>query len=345
MTPSRGPCLALVALLAAALGASPSTGCRDKPAPAKIVAPTIAGMDAVPASAQVVLSFDLPAVLESTLVTRAIGQLLARDPDLAKRWQTLRDSCRIQLGEQVRTLLVAVGAPAAGQRPALLVATGKLVEADLASCVRSLVGSGGGTLTMSDQAGRMVYKAQEGSRTVFFTFGQPDTVIFSASATLLNEATSTGPRFAGQPAIAAALARTKRGTPIWGVGVVDGKVGQGLVKASAGKITTGPTLMRVEIDPRTGLAGQVVLVMASEADAWELETFATAQLSLLAMASQVVSRGPVVGKTKVSRAGAEVTLATQLTNDDLNHLLTAIDRLGADKQDASPSAPGSAAPP
>src|SRR4051812_22149056 len=87
--------------------------CRDKPK-AKATsgsASAVAGMAAVPASAQVVLSVDVPSLIDAPLVERAVGQLLARDSELTTRWQAMRDGCRIKLGDQVKNVIIAVGAP------------------------------------------------------------------------------------------------------------------------------------------------------------------------------------------------------------------------------------------
>src|ERR1041385_4629602 len=131
-------CCLLVALVVTA-------GCGKK---SRRKSPEVTGLAAVPSSAQVVIVVDVKRVVDSPLVERAIDQLLMRDADLATRWQKLRDSCKLDLAT-IDHVALAIGpksGDAPGTGPVLMVVTGKLVEADLATCVRAMVGQGGGTL-------------------------------------------------------------------------------------------------------------------------------------------------------------------------------------------------------
>src|SRR5438445_10119162 len=131
-------CLAVTLVVAA--------GCGKKP---RGKSPEVTGLAAVPASAQVVIVIDVAKVVDSPLVDRAIDQLMMRDADLATRWQKLRDTCKIDIAN-IHHVALAIGpktGDSPGTGPVLMVVTGKLVEADLATCVRGMVGQGGGTLT------------------------------------------------------------------------------------------------------------------------------------------------------------------------------------------------------
>src|SRR5690606_2820961 len=118
-----------------------ATGACDK----KKKAPEVAGLSAVPQSAQVIVSADVARVASSPLVRRAVETLLLGDAELATRWQRLQDSCKLEL-DQLANVLLAIGprpGPDVGTGPVLMVVTGKLVETELAACVRAMVGQGG----------------------------------------------------------------------------------------------------------------------------------------------------------------------------------------------------------
>ena len=93
------------------------------------------------------ISADVPRVSDSPIVERAVDQLMLRDPDLADRWQKLHDSCKLDVN-RIQHVLLAIGPRGnqngVGTGPVLMVATGKITEAELTACVRSMVGSGSG---------------------------------------------------------------------------------------------------------------------------------------------------------------------------------------------------------
>src|SRR4051812_11331956 len=125
-------CCSVVALVVTA-------GCGSKKSGKS---PEVTGLAAVPASAQVVIVTDVARVVSSPIVERAIDQLMMRDADLATRWQRLLDTCKLDLAT-ISHVALAIGpktGDAPGTGPVLMVVTGKLVEADLATCVRAMVG-------------------------------------------------------------------------------------------------------------------------------------------------------------------------------------------------------------
>src|SRR5437762_221203 len=71
--------------------------------------PEITGLAAVPATAQVVIGVDVGKLLDSQVVERAVDQLLLHNPVLSERWQHLRDDCKIDLGKQLKRVMLAIG--------------------------------------------------------------------------------------------------------------------------------------------------------------------------------------------------------------------------------------------
>lgn len=307
------------------------------------VSPEVTGLAAVPASAQVVIVADVAKVSHSPLVARAVEQLLMRDADLAARWQRLSESCKLDINN-VKHVALAIGpkqGDAPGTGPVLMVVTGKLVEAELATCVRSMVGQGGGTLTAREAQGRTLYEAKDGNRTMFFAFGRPDTVVLGSNEQFVREALGTGKKVQEGGEMTALIKRADQKAPVWAAGRVDDRVRGGLVKVTNGQLKEGPTAMLVAIDPTNGAKLEVASVMASAADAKTLESFAKGQLALMAMAAQAKSLGRVVDKIAISAEGDLVRFRATLDMDEVNLLISALDGGGGSEQDSPPTAPGS----
>src|SRR5205807_7359881 len=96
--------LAICAVLALA-------SCKKKSADASH---DLTGLAAVPATAEVVCGADVARVSDSPLVTRAIDQLLARDADLAARWDKLRTTCKLER-KNLKSIVLAIGPKTSAQ--------------------------------------------------------------------------------------------------------------------------------------------------------------------------------------------------------------------------------------
>lgn len=318
-------------------------GCGKKAGKA---APPVVGLAAVPESAQVVISADVARVASSPLVTRAVETFLLKDAELATRWQRLQDSCKLDI-DKLKSVVLAIGPSAtAGTGPVIMVATGQLVETELAACVRAMVGHGGGSLTAKPLGGRTLYQAKDGNRTMFFAFGRPDTVVLGSSEAYVTEALGPGKKVADNAELMKWIKLADQKAPVWAAGRVDERVRQGLVKVTNGQLSAGPTAMVLAVDPTDGAKLDLGAVMASEADAKTLESFAKSQLALMAMAAQAKSLGKVVDKVSVAAKGEVVRFEANLGMDDVNQLISALDGGDATAQDSPPPpGPGSAAGP
>jgi hypothetical protein len=324
--------------VAAVLGGG--AGCGKKSTKA---VPEVVGLAAVPASAEVVIVADVAKVADSPLVARAVDQLLMKDADLAARWQKLQTDCKLD-AKKLKHVLLAIGPKAGdapGTGPVLMVATGQIVETELASCVRGIVGQGGGTLTAKAIDGRTLYQAKDANRTMFFAFGRPDTVVLGSNEPYVLEALGTGSKVKDNAEMAGYFARVDQNAPVWAAGRVDDRVRSGLVKVTAGQLKEGPKAMIVSLDPTNGAKLEVGAIMASEADAKTLESFAKSQLGLMAMAAQAKSLGKIVDKVSISVDGSVTRFRATLGVDEVNQLISALDGGGVTEQDSPPPAPGS----
>ena len=312
------------------------------------LAAEVTGLAAVPASSEVVLAIDVQRVVDSPLVEHAVDVLLQRDPALADRWKQLHDQCKLDI-KNVGHVMLAIGphaGPQPGTGPVLFIATGKLVETELAACVRSLVGTGSGGLTASPLGNRTMYEAKDGNRVMYFAFGRPDTVIMGASRDAVTEALGTGKKITDNPDFTKWLALVDQKAPIWAVGRVDDRVKQGLVKVTSGAVTAGPSAMVVSIDPTAGAKIDLGAVMASPADAKALESFAKTQLAALGMVAQAKSLGTVVDQVKIAADASLVRFSANLDMPAVNQLISVLDGGGGSAQSAPPSdgSNGSAGP-
>jgi hypothetical protein len=326
----RSWALALTIVIAASCGKKSS----DTSAPA----PEVSGLAAVPASAEVVIGIDVTKVARSPLVQRAADQLLLRDPDLAARWQRLRDSCKLDLSAQVKRVMLAIGPHQGkpGTGPSIVVATGAIVENDLTSCVRAMLGQGGGQLSGKDLDGRTLYSAKDGSRTMYFAFGRADTVVLGANEAYVTEALGSGKKALSNSDLAKIIALADPNAPIWAAGRVDDRLRAGLATVTKGAVSAGPSAFVVAIDPTDGAKLDIGAVMANAADAKALETFAKQELGTLAMFAQMKGLQRVVDKLEVHADNDVLRLSAKLSVYDVNQLLSVLDGTPPPAQDATP---------
>ncbi len=313
-------------------------GCGKKKASSGPAA-DVTGLSAIPASAVAVVAIDVPRVLNAPLVDHAVDVLLQRDPVLAERWKQLHDSCKLD-PKQFQRVAIAMGPHTGAQPgtgPVLVVATGKLVETELAACVRTMVGTGSGSLTATPLGNRTLYQAKDGTHAMFFAFGRPDTVVMSSNEAFVTDALGAGKKLPDNPEMAKWIAMADQKAPIWAAGRVDERVGQGLVKATAGQLAAGPVAMIVSADLSNGAKLELGGVMASPSDAKALESFAKTQLGGLAMAAQAFSLGTLVDKVQIAADASVVRMSATLTSDEVNQLVSVLDGGKGSAQSAPPS--------
>ena len=331
---------ALICASVALCGIALTTACGSKKQPREAPSPEVTGLAAVPATAQVVIGVDVGKLAGSPIVERAVEQLLLRDPQLAASWAHVRDGCALDLPRQIKHVMLALGPPgqgAVGAGPVLMVATGTLAEPDLAGCLRTLVGKGGGALTAKTVVGRSIYQVRDGNRTMHFAFSRPDTVVLGTSEAWVTEALGAGPKAPSSAELTGWLALTDQTAPVWAVGRVDDRVRSGLVGASGGKLTAGPRAIAFALDPSTGAKVDLGAVMDTPEDAKRLESFAQGELKVVGMVAQMKSLGSIVAKLTVAADGRVVRFRAALTLDEVNQLLSVLDEQPAPTQVTPPT--------
>jgi hypothetical protein len=333
----REPSVAIAALAAViALGA-----CGKKDVAPGSPPPELTGLAAVPANAEAVVGADIAKLADSPVIGRAVEQLLVGNQALAERWNKLKTDCKIDLPNQVKRVMLAIGphGGSPGTGPVLMIVIGSIPEADLKECVGKLVGGGGGSVTGKLAAGRTLYLAKDGNRTMYFAYGRPDTIVLGSSEAYVTEALGTGKKAPDNPDLTRWMQLVNQNSPLWAVGRTNERVGAGLAQLMEGKLASGPVAFTATADLSAGASLELGAVMATPADAKSLESFAKNELALLTAAAQWKSLGPVVGKVTIAADKEIVHFRAPLTLDDLNLLLSALDGGSTPAQDSAPPTP------
>ncbi len=329
------------AVLWLGLVAITGAGCKKKAASPSGPAPELTGLAAIPATAQVMIAADVSKLSGSAIVARAVERLLLTDAKLAEGWQHVQETCKLDLPKQIKRVMLALGPPAAGAQPGtgpvLMVATGTLAENDLATCVRTMVGKGGGTLTAKPADGRTLYQVKDGNRTMFFAFGRADTVVLGTSEPFVLEALSGGKKALDNPEMKSWIGLADQNAPVWAAGKVPDLVKSGLVGVSDGKLKAGPTAIVASLDPSDGAKLELGVLMATSEDAKALESFANTELKVLTMVAQTKSLGGVVAKITLASDGTLVRFRAPLTMAEVNQLLSLLDEDAGHAQGSPPS--------
>ncbi|MGE0547309.1 MAG: hypothetical protein AB7O24_21410 [Kofleriaceae bacterium] len=324
-----------------------AAGCKEKSKTPPPPPPEITGLAAVPASALAVIGADVAKLGESEIAERAITDLLVRERGLSEKWQHLQSVCKLDLLHKIDHVMLAVGPPPPdaphGTGPALLVAIGKLVETDLAACVRTLVGNGGGTLTATASNGRTVYVAKDGNRALYFAFSRADTLVLANQEAYLIEAISGGKKAPDSEALKELLAMVDQRSPLWFAGRLPPRVSGGLIAVVPG-LKAGPSSVVGTVDLTRGAKVELGAVMSTEPDAKTLESFTNDQMKLVGGFAQFRSLGPLVNKIKVAANDKVVRFGVELTTEEVNQLLSVLDA-GPQPKQGSPPAQGSGTPP
>lgn len=302
--------------------------------------PELTGLAAVPASAEDVVGFNVKKLLDSQLLVRAVDQLFLRNSSLSSDWGKIRVACKLDLEKSVKRVMLALGPHAGnapGSGPTLVVATGKLAESDLSTCLRAMIGKGDGDVTAEPADKATIYAVGDAGKKWFYAFGNADTVVSSSAKPYLLEALGSGKKAPDEPSLQKWIAMADQNAPIWWAGKVNDRISQGLIRQSAGKVAHGPVGMVGSLDPTDGAKLDVKLGMANDADAKQLESFAKTSLTQLAMGAQIYKLGGVVNKVEVTSEGSTVSIRVALTAEEVNQILSALDVGGGGVQDAPPS--------
>ncbi len=315
--------------------ATAAAGCSSKASSARQPPPSLAGLAAVPASARVIIGADPARLADSSLMRRGFGLLLERNDELATRVARLAAGCGFDWRTQLTAVHLVLTTDAAEP---LLVATGKLAEADLARCVQTTVGEGGGKVTARQVDGRTLYQVDDAGRSVTFGFGQADTVVISASRALVVAALSTGKKVLDDPAMKALIDRADVAAPLWAAGQVDADLGQRLTRLTGGQVKAAPVAFLASADPVAGLQLSLGAVMGTEDDAKQLESHVNPMLALASLAAQARGLGPLASRIGASRDGVILRFGVKLDDAEVKEVLSKIDSRPLHQQDAAPAA-------
>lgn len=340
-TGTPGRCILLAGLLACSLGLA---GCKDDTDKKQEPPPPpdeVSGLAAVPASVRVVVGANVPAIADSWLVERAIGQMFARDPGLETRVRALIDECRVDPARDLQSLVIALG-QAPDEDQAVMVATGRFVETEVAKCVSKSLSADGGTLSASTVDRRTFYHAKGPAgdtpardRSVWFTFGDERTLIVATSSAWLSKAVAPDDKVLSAQPMAGWIEQANTKAGLWGAGMLDDAVGADLVTLAGGRISAAPRAMFGHVALERGLGLELAALMVSPDDAKSLVSLAKSQISLGVLALQRYGIGPLLTKLTVDADDDTVYVRFSLSEDELKQALARIDTTTERAQDTA----------
>jgi hypothetical protein len=338
--PRRGRSRRVAALLVALVAVALPGGCKDSHKDdAKTSRPTkvadIDGLAAVPADARVVIGADVEALAASRLVRRGVRQMLARDPGLQSRLESIAHECALDVRTDLARVIVAIGTE---PDQVVLVAEGRFDEAHLAACVGKSMHAVGGELTTARARGRTLYHARstDASGDVWFALGSADTAVVSASRAWLDRALDDSKNIRDNEAIAGLIDRAGPGAALWAAGRVDPVVGKGLVDTTGGAVKSPPRAAFGHAELEDGLHAELGVQMATAADATAAVSFARPQLDTLSLLAQKHRLGRLVRHLRIDASGSTVTLRLEVGADELGSVLSPIDTGAATDENPQP---------
>lgn len=334
-TSSRAAMLVLMASVALHSGCQSCKQENQSPQTRKAAPAVLAGLDAVPADVQVVLGADVAKLRDSWLVQRAIEQMFKRDPELATRIRQLIDSCQLDPARDIHGVIIALsrgGGDSAGSDEALMVLTGTFVEARLASCVGQSSAAAGSAVTVKEVEGRVFYKV-DGKQDVWFTLTGPTTLVVATALEQLTRAAGDSDKIASSQVMAPLLARVDQSVGLWGAGLLDPRIGAGLVEQTGGKVAAPPRAVFVELDLERGLTLALGAEMTTVDDSNALLSLIKEQISIGSWALESYGLAAAADKLGVDLQGKTVYLRMSLTEDEIKEVLSRIDSSGRSEQD------------
>ncbi len=327
---------------AVVLAASLAWGCSDKkkskdePVTPKVVPASVEGLQAVPSSATALIGIDVPALIASPVVLRAVERMFARDTTLKEDLTAVFDLCKFDLATDLSAATIAIVPQTQGElEDSLLVAKGKFKEPVIRDCVGRYLKESGRSLEKSEVAGRSIYHEKaEDDLGLWFAFGSESTLLISSGRPLLMLALGDGPKVSQQKdGLARLLPKAKTTAGIWAMAKIAGDVAAGMKQATGGKVNPAKSVVGY-VDFGEGVSTALELEMDTEADATALISMISEQLTAASMILQIDSLGRLIKKIEVSATSNWVRMDWALTEQELTDLLGS-NLAGNDAVDAS----------
>ncbi|MBI4508842.1 MAG: hypothetical protein HY698_04350 [Deltaproteobacteria bacterium] len=301
-------------------------GCGEKRKEhAAVPVASVAGLSAVPADVQVLVGIQVPRIkgLFAGALRNAWSQAVF--PDIERIAQNMRTlgHC-VDFGRDVDETLVAIGQPAQGE--VLVVLRGKLDEARSMDCLRALASQRGSRLETRDLAGATAHHVSRGEdggigSGTWFTVGGPGTLLVSLSESYLSRARDPKARKASNRSeIMEIVSRVDRQKGAWCVGFLPQEVGKALSSITQGAIKHAASTFWGSLDISDGLALDISLDMADDADATALVDFARRQLPSISLMAHGAGMSGLFANHDIGFAGDTVHFSLRLSALELAKL-------------------------
>lgn len=285
----------------------------------------IAGLDAVPSRADVIIGLEVPALAASPLIVRVLSRLVAADDSLHERLSGMLKACEIDPSVDLKSVLIAL-LPSKAGRDSLLIAEGNLKEAVITPCMGRHMAASGGQVESSVMDGRTIYHpfSSKDDPGVWFAFSGADTLLVASGRAVLADALGNGPK-ASLPdgAIVPLLQRLNmKSASIWGVMLMNEELAAGLAIASQGVIEK-PSALVAEADLSAGLALRMELGFSTETDAKNMILQASKQREAAALTLQESGLGRLLGDLELGTNKRWASLRWQIDDEGLAELVGA----------------------
>ena len=275
-------------------------------------------IQSLPSDSNAVIGINGAALENSPLVKRAVTTLFAKDPELKKEFDAIREQCKIDLGSDVDQVAIALR----GKDTMLaLKASQPLSSGAISSCIRTRTKNQGGQLrskAFGKNWGFEIIPKKNAEPLFLLVFEQktkkPETLFIATEESFLENTAGNGPSLP-------VLRLAKTDASVWAAGMVPEDVGAGLVRASADKIVTPPVSMHGYVSFAGGLEAALVVNMASSEDAAALQGLASNQLLAIAAVAKKLQLGPALDKLEIQRKGQDVHFSTTLSKKEVSEMM------------------------
>lgn len=296
----------------------------------------VPGLDRLPAAAHLVLRADVAALKGSSIVKRAVEQMLRRDPGLRTEFVKLSEACEFDVEKDLKHVVVAMG----GEH-VVAVATGRFIESDIASCLNRDARASGGSFSVKEAGGRSYYVVEKHGHKRWLAVPAASTLVLATSEDWLKQSLAPDKTVLDNPTKAKLITAVDHTANLWGVAQVSprpegGAIGANLTRITGGQVKNPPEALRFSVNLVGGLVLQLQAQMRTNEDAQSV-------LAFIQLTTRLAKRWKISKLTDKMAATAEantVTVKLNATLDELKETLSVIDTEVPYKQDKPGSAPG-----
>jgi hypothetical protein len=299
-------------LLALALALT-ATACKKEKVPDGKLTPEVSALLAhLPPDAGVVAGLNLERARQSALYQKVLPRLMAAAPaSLA----TLKDVCKLDLVNDIHTVVASVGDDLEDRSQLHFVARGAFTKDKVAACVGEM-SKGGSRIDTADEGKLTSYSDETGKAYVYWA--APDTVVVTGdrdSAKERLEQVIAGGGASGNAALMKLIAKADTSAAFWAAGPLPAEVRQRM-----GDVTVVGFFLSV-VPKGDGVQVMLAVEAGSEDVASSTAKAIRDQKGGLKMVLPDPKLGEIVGRMEVLQEGVDVAVRVSLGPEEIDHLM------------------------